>query len=297
MSSKCYPARVPARSRITIVGAGRLGRALALQLAKAGYALDEIVHRPLAASKTKASSLARRIGARPVPLAAARLDAPIVWLCVPDREIAPWARQLTSRTRWKGKIVFHSSGALSSAELDDLRKLGASVAAVHPFMTFVRKAEPSLDGVGFAVEGDPAAVKMAQTIVRDLGGDAFRIRRESKAAYHAFGGFVSPLFISLLATAEQVAHQAGIPAAAARKRMVPILRQSLENYEKFGAAAAFTGPIVRGDAGVVSKHLQSLKSMPQARHVYVALARAALRHLPARRRNELSRVLKKDKTT
>ena len=284
---------MPAKQRITIVGAGRLGRVLALQLANEGYPIAEIVHRPLPASRKRASTLARKVGARAIPAAAAQLDARIIWLCVPDREIAPWARQFASRNQWKGKIVFHSSGALSSDELKPLRNRKASVAAVHPFMTFVRNAEPSLNGVGFAVEGDPAAVKMAQTIVRDLGGEQFRIRSDRKAAYHAFGGFVSPLFIALLSTAEHVAQRAGLSSYAARKRMLPIVRQTLENYEKFGPAAAFTGPIVRGDAAVVSKHLQSLKDLPEARDVYVALARSALRHLPAGRRDELSRTLKK----
>jgi predicted short-subunit dehydrogenase-like oxidoreductase (DUF2520 family) len=268
---------------------------LAVQLSNAGYPLAEIVHRPLPASARKASALARKVRARAVPAPAAQLDAAVVWLCVPDREIAPWARQLASRTQWKGKIVFHSSGALSSGELNSLRQIGASVAAVHPFMTFVQNAEPSLQGAGFAVEGDPAALRMAQTIVRNLGGDVFRIRRDRKAAYHAFGGFVSPLFIALLTTAEQVAQRAGISASAARKRMLPILRQTLENYEKFGPAVAFTGPIVRGDAAVVSKHLQSLSGIPEAREVYVALARSALRNLPAGSRDELTRALKKSK--
>jgi predicted short-subunit dehydrogenase-like oxidoreductase (DUF2520 family) len=293
MRPKCYSARVPARPRITIVGAGRLGRALALQLAKAKHSVAEIVHRPLAASKKGASALARRVGARAVPVSAAELDAGVVWLCVPDREIAAWARKLAPRTQWKGKIVFHSSGALSSDELSFLRNLGAVVASVHPFMTFVQDADPSLKGVGFALEGDSAAVRMAESIVRDLGGEAFRIRRDRKPAYHAFGGFVSPLFIALLTTAEQVAREAGIPSAAARRRMLPILRRTLENYEKFGPAAAFTGPIVRGDAAVVSKHLHSLKSIPEARDVYLALARSALRHLPTERRNELTRALNK----
>jgi predicted short-subunit dehydrogenase-like oxidoreductase (DUF2520 family) len=283
---------VPARPRITIVGAGRLGAALALQLAKVGYAIDEIIHRPQSGSKRKASALARKVGARALTVHVAQLNADVVWLCVPDRQIAPSAHQLASLASWEGKIALHSSGALASDELQALRELGASVAAVHPFMTFVQNSQPSLNGIGFAMEGDPAAVRMAHNIVRDLGGLAFHIPRNRKAAYHAFGGFVSPLFVALLSTGEQVARAAGMSSAAARKRMLPILRQTLANYEKLGPAAAFTGPIVRGDVAVVRKHLQSLKGIPEAREVYVALAKSALRHLPAQRRNELRRSLK-----
>jgi predicted short-subunit dehydrogenase-like oxidoreductase (DUF2520 family) len=264
-----------------------------LQLAKAGYAIDEIIHRPHPASKRKASALARKVGARAVTANKARLHADVVWLCVPDRQIAAGAEQLASRAPWKGKIALHSSGALASDELQALRKLGASVGSVHPFMTFVQNSQPSLKGVAFAMEGDPAAVRMASSVVRDLGGLAFRIRRDRKAAYHAFGAFVSPLFIALLRTGEQVARAAGMSSAAARKRMLPILRETLANYEKLGPAPAFTGPIVRGDVAVVRKHLESLKGMPEAREVYVALANSALRHLPAQKRNDVRRTLKR----
>jgi len=71
------------------------------------------------------------------------------------------------------------------------------------------------------------------------------------------------------------------------------VQQTLANYAKLGPAGAFSGPIVRGDTQVVRQHLQELKNVPQARAVYLALARAGLRYLPARNRGKLERVLKK----
>ena len=160
-------------------------------------------------------------------------------------------------------------------------------------MTFVRGPVPSLKGVPFAFEGDPAAVRVAGRIVRDLGAEAFPISRNRKMAYHAWGAFTSPLLIALLVAAERVAHAAGLSTAEARRKALPILRQTLANYAKLGAAGAFSGPIVRGDAQVVRQHLRVLKKVPEARAVYVALARAGLRYLPAGNRGELERVLKK----
>ncbi len=95
-------------------------------------------------------------------------------------------------------------------------------------------------------------------------------------AYHAWGAFTSPLLIALLVTAERVARAAGLSTAEARRKMLPILRQTLANYAKLGPAGAFSGPIVRGDAQVVRQHLKSLKKIPEARAVYVALARAGV---------------------
>jgi len=90
-----------------------------------------------------------------------------------------------------------------------------------------------------------------------------------------------------------VARVAGLSPAEARRNALPILRQTLANYTRLGPAGAFSGPIVRGDAPVVRQHLKELKKVPEARAVYLALARAGLRYLPARNRRELEKLLKK----
>jgi predicted short-subunit dehydrogenase-like oxidoreductase (DUF2520 family) len=280
------------KPRIAIVGPGRLGSALALELRRAGYRISEIVSGNSIASRRNAGALAKQVQAR-VATARSHLEGDLIWFCVPDREIARAAGQLTEVVDWSGKLALHSSGALASDELRVLRKRGAAVASVHPLMTFVRGSVASLNGVAFALEGDPAAVRVARRIVRDLGAETFSISSKRKTAYHAWGAFTSPLLIALLVTAERVAHVAGLSTAQARRKMLPIVQQTLANYAKLGPAGAFSGPIVRGDTQVVRQHLQELKNVPQARAVYLALARAGLRYLPARNRGKLERVLKK----
>jgi len=280
-----------AKPRIAIVGPGRLGTALTLELRQAGYTISEIVFRNSEASGKKARNLARKVRAHVATRDNARLNADLVWFCVPDREIALASRQFASVVDWKKKIAFHSSGALLSDELIALRRRGAAVASVHPLMTFVHGSMPSLSGVPFAVEGDVKGVKAAGNIVRNLGGEPFTIRKQHKAAYHAWGSFASPLLVATLVTAEHLARAAGLSSADARKKMLPIVRQTIANYEALGPAGAFSGPLVRGDAEIVRKHLLVLKTVPEARDVYLALARAALRYLPARNRKELEKVL------
>jgi predicted short-subunit dehydrogenase-like oxidoreductase (DUF2520 family) len=235
--------------------------------------------------------LARRLRARASFHDNVVLDAELIWFCVPDREIAAAARASASKVEWKGKIAFHSSGALATSELDVLRRRGASVASVHPMMTFVRGSIPSLKGVPFALEGDSLALRMARRIARDLGGEPFKIHAEDKVAYHAWGAFASPLLIALLVSAEQVAHSAVLSVTDARKKMLPILRQTIENYGRLGPADAFSGPLVRGDAETVRRHLRVLRTIPEAQEVYLALARTAVRHLPIQQRRKLEDTL------
>lgn len=270
------------RPSIAIVGPGKLGTALAEALRDAGFRIEAIVGKP-----RRQSSKVRRVHGK--NSSAARAD--VVWFCVPDAEIAKAARSMAGTWDWKGKIALHSSGALTSGELDVLRRRGAAVASVHPMMTFVRGSHPSLAEVPFALEGDARAVRVARRIVKDLGGKSYSIRKQDKPAYHAWGTFASPLLTALLATTEKVAALARVKGKAARQRVIPILRQTLANYEAFGGSGGFSGPIVRGDVETVRAHLKVLRAAPAAREVYVALACAALRHLPTKNPAALRRAL------
>jgi predicted short-subunit dehydrogenase-like oxidoreductase (DUF2520 family) len=275
---------------IAIVGPGSLGSAMARALHAAGYRVQEIVHRGGISAK-RARALAREIGARAVVISEARFNAGIVWICVGDSAIAACAAELAAPAQWDGKIVFHSSGALSSRELKQLKQRGAAVASVHPMMTFVRNVRPELRGVTFAIEGDARAVRAARRIARELGGGAVLIDARHKPMYHAFGAFTSPLIVATIAAAEQVARKAGLDQVSVRAAIAPILRQTVTNYLEYGPGGAFSGPLARGDVETVRRHLQVLRALPEARAAYVALARSALKTLPVKRKKDIARLL------
>lgn len=320
------------RPTIAIVGAGSLASFLAIALDRAGFEIKEIIARDLPGSLRRARSLAAKVGADAVMAHSASLEATVLWVCVPDREIHSAALGLADRLqilasvykraslkvkledRGKGgakvklqveklqagrpqagirsRFAFHSSGALLSGELEPLRWLGIGTASVHPLMTFVRGARPSLADVPFAVEGDAAAKRIANQIVRKLGGKTFSLPAKRKSAYHAWATMTSPLFLAFLVTLEEAARAAGLTREQARGMSLPIIRQTLTNYSTLGSAQSFSGPLVRGDAETVARHLEELKKQPGAREVYIVLARAALRGLPIKNREQLKRLLK-----
>jgi predicted short-subunit dehydrogenase-like oxidoreductase (DUF2520 family) len=295
-----------AKPRIALVGAGNVGSALAVSLRRAGYAIEAVVARSNAASLAKARRLAKKVSSRAVRLGdlgkSRPLRADVIWFCMPDSEIAHAAQTLSGKIDWKGRAALHLSGALTSDELAPLRERGAAVASAHPLMTFVHGASfgnsnTSLAGVPFAIEGDAKAVRAARAMVADMGGEAYAIRKEHKAAYHAWGMFASPLVDALLATTERVARMAGVSPKEARRRMIPILRQTLANYAALGAPGAFSGPIVRGDVETVRKHLKALREVPIAFDVYVALAGAAMEYLSTKEKGALRKLLNSARQT
>jgi len=279
------------RPTIAIAGTGSLGSAFAISLQASGYRISEIFSRPAKGSRQRARALAHKVRARAVVIGKDPCRADILWLCVPDREIRNCAELLASVGAWSKQIVLHSSGALTSDELAALRQRGASVASAHPLMTFVRGEIPSLAGVPFAIEGDKRATALARQLAHDLGGEPFQIRKAHKTAYHAWGVFASPLLTALLMTTERVATLALIPRRQAPAMMLPILRQTLANYAKHGAAKGFSGPLIRGDAATVDKHLRVLRRIPLASDVYLALARSAVRSLAVKNKAQLLKTL------
>jgi predicted short-subunit dehydrogenase-like oxidoreductase (DUF2520 family) len=276
---------------ITLIGAGNLAQALGPALKAAGYRIDVIVGRPKPDSQRRARTLAKKLGARSCRLDQVQPTSDVVWLLHTDDALAGTAQALAKGPGWKDHVVLHSSGALSSDVLAPLKRAGAYIASLHPMMTFVSGAVPDIRQVRFAVEGGRKAVAVASQIARKLGAEVFPIKKSNKVLYHALGSFSSPLVVATLVTAERVGRAAGLTLPQTRKVMAGILEQTLKNYLERGPAAAFSGPIKRGDLETVRRHLRELQRVPEARDVYRALVRSALRDLPAVRKEELWRLM------
>jgi predicted short-subunit dehydrogenase-like oxidoreductase (DUF2520 family) len=162
---------------------------------------------------------------------------------------------------------------------------------VHPMMSFVRSADSPLEGVTFTIEGDPAAKTLAGKIAHDLGGTSFELKKANKPLYHALGAFSSPLLIAHLAAAEKIGKKLGLKPEQTRGVVGPILQKTLRNYLEHGAAAALSGPLVRGDVETIRKNLRALQRVPGARDIFRALVKLAASELPVKRKAEIVRLL------
>jgi predicted short-subunit dehydrogenase-like oxidoreductase (DUF2520 family) len=271
---------------VSIIGPGNWGISLARALMAAGVPLDEVVAR----------HSSRGSGLPLITLDRAHLQADVLWLCVPDAAIAQVTRRLVQRVSARGsdlegQVVVHSSGALSSAVLKVAADAGASVASVHPVMSFPTRKPVALRGVPFGVEADAAVRRILNPIIRRIGGRPFAIRAENKALYHAVGMLSSPLLVSHLVAALQAAALAGFGQRQARGLVEPIARATLDNFFLRGAGRSLSGPIARADLQTIRLHLQALKPHPMLAGVYRSLALYALEALPAPGKKALRRVL------
>ena len=260
-----------------IIGAGRLGTSLASVLTRRGWILKAIADRDASSARESRKIVGR--GTATMDILRAGREARVLFICVPDDAVAGVVRKLARpEMDWSGKVVFHTSGLLAAAVLDPLKKRGASIASLHPVRSFPRKKNTRrpFRGIFWGVEGDKEAVAAARRMVRTTGGHTFHIGEKDKPLYHAACSLASNAFVSLEGAATTLLQTLGFGPRQARSILLPLVQGTLQNVKDFGVEAALTGPISRGDARTVRKHLEALKPYPLERQVYKALAIQAL---------------------
>lgn len=264
---------------LSILGAGRVGRALGRLLRGLGWKIDAVV----TCSEASACRAVRFIGAGKPHAGMTRqiLGARVILIAVPDDAIAGVAQELarTGAEELRGKIVLHTSGALDAGVLGIVKAQGAVVGSLHPLQSFSGVTVPALEGRVFAVEGDVLAVRMARRIARSLGGSPVRIPGK-KALYHAAAAMAAGQVLAVEEASSQLLVSLGMTRREAVRALLPLTRQVLENYERFGPRAAWTGPLSRRDYNIVRVHLKALREAPpEFASSYQAINRLAARVL------------------
>jgi predicted short-subunit dehydrogenase-like oxidoreductase (DUF2520 family) len=265
---------------LSIVGAGRVGRALGRRLRELGWKTGAVVTR----NEASARRAVRFIGAgRPhAGMTWQVLAARVILIATPDDEIAGVARELVriGGEDLRRKVVLHTSGALDSGVLNGVKTHGAAAGSMHPLQSFSGVSVPSLEGRVFAIEGDVAAVKIARHMARSLGGVPVRIAKGKKLLYHAAAAMSAGHALAIEEAATQMLASLGMKRREAVRALLPLTRQVLENFERFGPRAAWTGPLSRGDYRVVRAHLEALQEWPEEfLRAHEALSRLSARVL------------------
>ncbi len=267
----------------SVVGAGRLGTALAAALARRGWRPAALVDRDLGAARE-----ARRLagaGRASTALGPSPDPGRLVVVAVPDAQVAKAAAALArSGVDWTGRVVVHTSGLLAASVLAPLARRGALTASCHPVQSFARKDAPAsvFTGVTWGVEGDPVAVEACGRVVRSLRGHPLPLAAKDKPLYHAACALASNAFVALEGTAFELLVRAGIDRGAAEAVLLPLVEGTLQNVKKFGVDGAMTGPVIRGDQSTVSAHLKALEADARAGEIYRVLGKAILK-IAARR--------------
>src|SRR4051812_32070534 len=263
-------ATAPARLRVGVIGAGRVGAVLGAALAGAG-------HDVVAAAGLSAASAERAARLLPgVPLLHADevlAAADLVVLAVPDDTLPGLVAGLAETGAWRaGQLAFHTSGAHGLAVLAPAQLAGVLPLALHPAMTFTGAPEDveRLVGSPFGVTSRREHRAVAETLVLEMGGEPFYVAEEDRRLYHAALVTGANHLVTLVAEAADLLRTAGVEDPA--RVLTPLLTAALDNGLRRGDRG-LTGPVSRGDVGTVADHLETLNERaPASVAAYVAMA-------------------------
>jgi len=267
---------------LAIVGAGRVGQSLGRRLKDQGWKIGAVTARSLASARRAT----RFIGAGKPYASLSRmvLVSRVILIATPDDAVPAVAEELAriGGEELAGRVVLHTSGALGSAVLDPVSRQGASAASIHPLQSFSGVGVPPFNGRVFTIEGSPAAVRVARQIARSLGGVPVLIAGGRKALYHAAASMAAGHALALEEGATRLLMSLGMNRREALRALLPLTRQVLDNFERLGPHAAWTGPLSRHDYGVVAAHLAAMQELPaEFSAAYDALNRLVARVLEA----------------
>lgn len=286
----------PARLKVGIISAGRVGSALGVALERA----DHVVVACSAISQASLQRAQRRLPDTPVlspPDVAA--GAELLLLAVTDSELPGLVAGLAATSAVRpGTIVVHTSGANGIGILEPLTRQGCIPVAIHPAMTFTGSDEDIArqpDTCFGVTAADEVGYAIGQSLVLEMGGEPFFVREDARVLYHAALAHASNHLVTVLAdalealraalTGDELLGQQRVdnqPGGIAERIVGPLARAALENTLQRGQAA-LTGPVARGDAAAVAGHLSALGDAdPQLAHAYRvnALRTAQRAHAP-----------------
>jgi len=265
---------------ISWIGCGKVGRTLARALQQAGYKTGAVVCTKPDHAKQAVSFIGGGVpGTDVLP---ALNPGNVHFITTNDDAIQDVVDQIVKSHpgSLEHHYFFHTSGAINSTILDALTQKGAHVASIHPLQVFAdpEKALETLPGIYYAIEGSDKAMRLAVQMVGHLQGKLLLIPTGRKVLYHIAGVFVANYLMVLIDIALQIMDDLGETPEDAYEAFLPLMVGALQNVEALGVTDSLTGPISRGDAATIQRHLEALGQLrPEIRAIYQTLGKEAVR--------------------
>ena len=218
-----------------------------------------------------------------------------IFLSVPDGAIEEVWRQIKTFPI-EGKLICHLSGAATSEVFTGIRDRGGYGYSVHPFLAISDKYTSYKD-IGdalFTIEGAQERIGDIRSLLESCGNFVQEIDASQKGRYHMAASIASNFMVTLYDVAQKELLKCGFTEDNLPHALPALVGKNIESVMAKGPACALTGPIERGDAVTVRKHLDLAD--PKLKQLYVALASRTLalakEKNPDRDYTELENILK-----
>lgn len=255
------------RINLCVIGAGRVGTTVSYTLAE--KELPNIKLKAISSRSMESLNRAKKIlGSRAAGVIFTRENSKAVSLanciliCTPDDVINSVCSDIfkDKSKDFKNYYAIHFSGSKSLEVLNSARAAGAEIASIHPLKSFasIEEAIKSLPGTIFGITySSTESKKMAEFLVKSLGGEIIEVENNKKPLYHAAACVVSNYLVTLINYAVLIHKKMGIKPEDSLKGLMGLVEDTVSNIKKMGTEKSLTGPIARGDVGTIKEHVKS----------------------------------------
>jgi len=282
------------KEKIGFIGAGTVATTFAIKMAEAGYAIVAVADIKPAMAKRMAD---RVKGCQIYDSNQSVVEvADLVIIATWDQAMVPIINQI----QWRpNKGVVHTSGFFGTDILEPAKRAGARVGGLHPAQLFanVEQALQALPGSTFCLMGEPPLLDTLKQLVSAIKCKWIVLTTDQKPLYHVALAFAADFPMVCIKIATDLFQKFGISPGETLKILAPIIRGSVEGTLSIGFPHCFSGPITRGDLGVLSKHvatiekyepsLASLFKALDAHIVPMALAKGTIDEATAKKEREI----------
>ncbi len=244
---------------ITIIGAGRVGSAFAIELFNKGYKIHAIIDK----SKIKASRLSKFVDCKTTfNVLTQRIveNSDLILLSIKDDDLMKFYREVKD-IDFKGRVLAHTSGLLTSEIFKRYIVYKKDCASFHPAQTFPKVSYRNnhyLKGIYFGIEGGERASKLLKNISKRLGSNNIILNKNKKSLYHLGCVISSNFMIANFYILKEFSSAFGISEKRFYNVLKPLFTQTAENLHKEGVLGSLTGPIIREDIRTIQAHLDLL---------------------------------------
>jgi predicted short-subunit dehydrogenase-like oxidoreductase (DUF2520 family) len=255
------------RINLCVIGAGRVGTTVSYTLAEKD--LPNIKLKAISSRSMESLNRAKKIlGSKAAGVIFTRENSKAVSLanciliCTPDDVINSVCSDIfkDKSKDFKNYYAIHFSGSKSLEVLNSARAAGAEIASIHPLKSFasIEEAIKSLPGTIFGVTySSTESKKMAELLVKSLGGEIIEVENNKKPLYHAAACVASNYLVTLINYAVLIHKKMGIKPEDSLKGLMGLVEGTVSNIKKMGTEKSLTGPIARGDIGTIKEHVKS----------------------------------------
>ncbi|MCI0412706.1 DUF2520 domain-containing protein [bacterium] len=290
---------------ISWIGCGKVGRTLARALQNAGYKTGAVICRTAANAGDAVSFIGG--GVPSTDLESALDSTRIHFITTNDDALQEVVEKIVEigPDSLETHYFFHTSGSISSTVLEPLARKKAQVASIHPLQVFAdpAKALETLPGIYYAIEGSDKAMELAVQIVDHLQGKLLLIPTGRKVLYHVAGVFAANYLMVLIDVALHIMQDLGETQEDSFDAFLPLMVGALQNVEDLGVGEALTGPVARGDAATIKRHLEALQTLtPEVGDMYKILGQEAVKialragKISPKKAQEIAKILTRKET-